>query len=78
MATRTITLEIDAYERLKAAKRQGESFSQVVRRAVFPDEPATGAGLLEIYRDRRRVSERYVESIAEAADNDLPPDDPWT
>lgn len=78
MATKTITLEIDAYERLKAAKRQGESFSQVVRRAVFPDEPATGAGLLEIYRDRRRVSERYVESVAEAVDNDLPPDDPWT
>ncbi|MCB1102272.1 MAG: hypothetical protein KDL10_07910, partial [Kiritimatiellae bacterium] len=33
MPTKTITLELDAYERLKAAKRSPrESFSEVVRR----------------------------------------------
>lgn len=79
MATKTITLEIDAYERLRAAKRPGESFSAVVRRAVFRGEPPTGADLLDIYRStRRRVSETYLESVAEAADHDAPPDDPWT
>lgn len=32
MGTKTISLSDDAYERLKAEKREGESFSDVVRR----------------------------------------------
>ena len=44
MATKTITLELDAYERLRRAKRAPrESFSAVVRRAVWPEEPLTAA-----------------------------------
>jgi len=47
MATKTITLELDAYERLRRAKRgPRESFSAVVRRAVWPQEPLTAAALL--------------------------------
>ena len=46
MATKTISLELDAYERLKRAKRGKESFSAVVRRARFPDEAHTGASIL--------------------------------
>ena len=38
MAIKTISLELDAYEKLRNAKRGGESFSAVVRRAKF-DEP---------------------------------------
>ena len=48
MATKTISLELDAYEKLKAAKlRERESFSSVVRRAVFSATPNTGAAVLE-------------------------------
>lgn len=47
MATKTITLELDAYERLKQAKRGKESFSAVVRRAKFDGESSTGASILE-------------------------------
>jgi hypothetical protein len=46
MATKTITLEIDAYEKLKRAKQSPrESFSSVVRRARF-DEGQTTIGQL--------------------------------
>jgi hypothetical protein len=47
MATKTITLELDAYEKLRRAKRSDrESFSEVVRRARFDDGPHTGAAIL--------------------------------
>ena len=53
MATKTITLELDAYEKLRKAKRTArESFSSVVRRAVFPDAPTTAGDLLRIMQTR--------------------------
>lgn len=48
MATKTISLELDAYERLKQHKRkERESFSEVVRRAQWPDGTKTGRDVLE-------------------------------
>jgi len=56
MATKTITLELDAYEKLRRAKRSPrESFSSVVRRAVIPDESFTAAELLEWMRRRMKA-----------------------
>ena len=53
MATKTITLELDAYEKLRRAKRSPrESFSSVVRRAVFADEARTAAELARLMRTR--------------------------
>jgi hypothetical protein len=47
MATKTITLELDAYEKLRRAKRSDrESFSEVVRRARWDDPASTGPGIL--------------------------------
>ena len=47
MATKTISLELDAYERLRKAKRsERESFSEVVRRARWEDAASTGPQIL--------------------------------
>jgi predicted CopG family antitoxin len=55
MATKTISLEIDAYERLRRFKHSPrESFSEVVRRAVWPDAPPRGADILADVRARMR------------------------
>ena len=47
MATKTVSLELDAYEKLRAVKRPGESFSEVVRRASFGPSDANGRSILE-------------------------------
>lgn len=47
MATKTISLELDAYEKLRRAKQEGESFSAVVRRARFGPADASGASILD-------------------------------
>lgn len=54
MATKTITLEVDAYEKLRRAKRSDrESFSEVVRRARWDDLPPTGTSILAQLRELR-------------------------
>jgi hypothetical protein len=51
MATKTISLEIDAYEKLRRAKRSPrESFSSVVRRARWDGGGATGPEVLSSLR----------------------------
>ena len=45
MATNTIALELDAYEKLRTARKIGESLSEIVRRASFTVAPVTGESL---------------------------------
>jgi len=79
MPTRTITLELDAYERLRSSKRPGESFSQVVRRAIFSDFPPKGTELLAYFRaGGTAVSQTYLNAVEQAAQDDQAPDNPWT
>jgi hypothetical protein len=54
MATKTIGLELDAYEKLRRAKRSDrESFSEVVRRARWEEAASTGASILGHLADLR-------------------------
>ena len=34
MSTKTITIDIEAYERLKAVRRENESFSKMIKRVI--------------------------------------------
>lgn len=81
MGTKTISLSDDAYERLKAAKQENESFSDVVRRLTrgvelgdyygILDED-TGAELAEIVERRRDeatdVHSERVDRISDRLD----------
>jgi predicted CopG family antitoxin len=79
MATKTITLEVDAYEHLRAAKRAGESFSEVVRRAVFPSSAPKGSDLLAHLRaGGSGVPEAYLDAVEAASETDQTPDNPWS
>jgi hypothetical protein len=52
MAIKTISIELDVYERLRRAKRgDRESFSQVLRRARWDDEEPTGASIVAAWRE---------------------------
>jgi predicted CopG family antitoxin len=78
MATKTITLELDAYEKLAAAKQGRESFSSVVRRCILPGGPRDGSSILDILRDRRRfLSDDDLNRLEEIDRNDSAPENPW-
>jgi len=78
MATKTITLELDAYEKLKAAKRGRESFSSVVRRCILPNQPKTGEMLLDYLRSRTVFfTEEELDKMDKINQNDTPPTNPW-
>ena len=79
MATKTISLKIEAWERLRRARRYpSESFSEVVMRAEWPEVGITGKDLLDVYRDLGpHLSEEAVDRIDEADAADQPPEDKW-
>ena len=79
MSTKTISLKLEAYERLRRARRYpGESFSEVILRAVWPNRTLTGAELLELCRKRGpSFSEAGLAAIERAKESDRPPEDKW-
>lgn len=79
MATRTISLKEEAYNRLRGARRYpGESFSEVVLRATWPEDTITAAELLTALRTRREHLEPdeldRLEAMRTAGG---PPEDKW-
>jgi len=78
MATKTISLEIEAYEKLRRAKRfPRESFSEVVLRASIPDGGVSGRELLAGFDGADSVfSEEALDLIDAVNASDRPPEIP--
>lgn len=79
MSTKTVSLKQEAYERLKAARRYpGESFSEVVLRATWPEDTMTARALLESYRaGQRHFSDEELDRVEALKRRDVPPEDKW-
>jgi hypothetical protein len=78
MATKTISIDIAAYERLRRARlRPTESFSQVIKRGRWDAPLSTGAALLEALRAAPVPSQKTLDRLESAQAADLPPADPW-
>jgi predicted CopG family antitoxin len=79
MAVKTVSLKIEAYERLRAARRYaGESFSEVILRARWPEDTVTGGELLQRYaRHGASFTDRQLEAMEAAIAADRPPEDKW-
>jgi predicted CopG family antitoxin len=79
MSTKTISLKIEAYEKLRAVRRYpDESFSEIILRAVWPEDSVTAGELLQRVRSTRPLlSEEPLDRIEEASKADTPPKDKW-
>lgn len=79
MSTKTISLRLEAYERLRQAKRgTSESFSDVVMRATWPETPLIAESFLAMVRERGPVyGAAELDGIDEAGAADAPPVDKW-
>lgn len=76
MATKTITIDLAAYERLRRARlRSDESFSQVIKRARWERPRSTGRALLEALERAPRIDESVLERLENNQRADLPPAD---
>ena len=78
MATKTISIDLSAYDRLASARQNPkESFSEVIKRAEWLHAPATGASLLELISRGPLIPDSLRRELDQAQFADKPPLDKW-
>jgi predicted CopG family antitoxin len=79
VAIKTVSLKTEAYERLKTARRYpGESFSEVILCARWPEDMITGAELLARCRaEGAHFTADELEAMEAMKAADAPAEDKW-
>jgi predicted CopG family antitoxin len=78
MATKTISVDLEAYERLVHARKHAhESFSQVIKRARWEESNRTGAALLAALDRLEPLDSAVIHDLEAAQKLDKPPRDKW-
>lgn len=78
MATKTISVDLEAYERLRRARlAPDESFSRVIKRAHWNDETRTAAALLSALESVPLPDPATLDRLDDSQRADHPPEDAW-
>ncbi len=79
MASKTISVDLEAYRRLAQARLSPrESFSQVIRRARWDERAKTCGELLAALPTMPAADEAALARLEAAQRADAPPEDPWS
>lgn len=78
MATKTISIDLEAYELLRRARREpNESFSRVIKRATWDEIPCTAGNFLDRLAHLPPTTPEALDALARIQRSDLPPEDSW-
>ena len=79
MATKTISVDLEAYEQLRRARAtERESFSQVIKRAVWMPKQGTAGRLLATTRASAGIlSDEQLDRLDRAQEMDVEAPDRW-
>ncbi len=76
MASKTISIDADAYRRLLRAREFGsESFSSVIKRATWPEPPRTAGALLDAIKALPPLDISVLDRLEQAQHENRSPED---
>jgi predicted CopG family antitoxin len=78
MATKTISIDLSAYERLTRARlNERESFSKVIKRALWPTPKSSGRAIADAIHTMAHAPMDVINTLDENQALDKPPADRW-